>query len=163
MKTISILATTLPRLATPAFSDNRQWPLACDPGALNAPGKPHGILSDMRKLLFLLLPVVALAQSSPPPEGLRCPERTLVLFDFQKENAAKAKQVHDEHIAYMVSLMKAGKVLSAGPTEDGRAVMIFAMTDWAGVEAIIKKEPFTREGVMKMASHTVWRACEPEK
>jgi uncharacterized protein YciI len=117
----------------------------------------------MRKLLFLLVAVVARAQSPPPPEGLRCPERTLVLFDFQQENAAKAKQFHDEHLAYMVSLMKAGKVLSAGPTVDGRAVMIFAMTDWAEVEAILKKEPFTREGVMKMTSHTVWTACEAEK
>ena len=117
----------------------------------------------MRKLLFLLVPVVALAQSPPTPEGLRCPERTLVLFDFQQENAAKAKQVYDEHIAYMVSLMKAGKVLSAGPTVDGRALIIFAIRDWAEVEAIMKKEPFTREGVMKMTSHTVWRACEAEK
>lgn len=117
----------------------------------------------MRKLFLLLVPVVALAQSPPPAEGLRCPERTLVLFDFQKENAVKAKQVHDEHFAYMVSLMKAGKVLYAGPTVDDRGVIIFAMTDWAEVEAIIKKEPFTREGVMKMTSHTVWTACEAEK
>jgi len=24
----------------------------------------------------------------------------------------------------------------------------------------MKKEPFTREGIMRIASHTVWRACE---
>jgi hypothetical protein len=36
MKTILILVTTLPWLATAAFADNRQSPFACDRGALNA-------------------------------------------------------------------------------------------------------------------------------
>jgi hypothetical protein len=38
--------------------------------------------------------------------------------------------------------------------------MIFGTTDRAEIETIMKEEPFTREGIMTIASHTVWCACE---
>ena len=78
-------------------------------------------------------------------------------------NASKINDFYDEHLAYIVPLMKSGKVLSAGPTDDGRGVIVFATKDWSEAEAIMKKEPFTREGIMKIASHTVWHACEAAK
>ena len=43
-------------------------------------------ITKMSKLLFLIA-VAAVAQPTFPPAGMRCPERTLVVFDFVKENA----------------------------------------------------------------------------
>jgi uncharacterized protein YciI len=114
----------------------------------------------MRKLLFLLVAAVALAQRPWPPPGMKCPERTVALLQLDPANTPKINQFYDEHLAYIRPLMKSGKVISAGPTEDGGGVILFGTTDWAEAEAILKKETFTREGIMKVASHTVWRACE---
>jgi uncharacterized protein YciI len=116
----------------------------------------------MRKLLFLVA-AVALAQRPWPPPGMQCPERTFVLSEIDQANASKIGQFYEEHLAYILPFLKSGKVLSAGPTEDGRGILIFASKEWSEVEAIMKKEPFTREGVMKTVSHTVWRACEAAK
>ena len=113
----------------------------------------------MRKLLFLAA-AVAFAQRPWPPSGMKCPERTVAVLAIDPANAAKINQFYDEHLDYIRSFMKSGKVLSAGPTDDGGGVIIFGTTDWAEIETIMKKEPFTREGIMKIASHTVWRACE---
>ena len=66
-------------------------------------------------------------------------------------------------MAYIVPLMKSGRVVSSGPTADGRGVIVFATKEWSEAEAIMKNEPFTREGIMKIASHTVWNACEVAK
>lgn len=120
----------------------------------------------MRKFVFgllLLVSAAALAQRQWPPPGMACPERTIVLYDVQQDKVDKMQQFYEEHLAYVLPLMKSGKVVSAGPTQDGRGVLIFAGKDWAEIEAILKKEPFTREGVMKMTSHTVWNACEAAK
>jgi uncharacterized protein YciI len=122
----------------------------------------YGILTDMRKLLFLVA-AVALAQRPWPPPGMRCPERTLVITDLVQANASKINEFYDEHIAFLVPLLKSGKIISAGPTDDGRGVLLFGTKDWTEVEAILKKEPFTREGVMKIVSHSVWKACEAAK
>ena len=116
----------------------------------------------MRKMLFFLA-AVALAQRPFPPPGMRCPERTLVLFATQEANAAKAVQFYNEHILWLTAQMKAGKIVTGGPTLDGRGVMIFATKEWPEIEELLKKEPFLREGVMKIASHAVWMACETEK
>jgi uncharacterized protein len=123
----------------------------------------YGILAGMGKFLFLLFAVVALAQRPWPPPGMRCPERTLVLFEVVPANASKAGQFYNEHIAWLTAQMKAGKVVTGGPTADGRGVMVFAGKDWAEVEAALKNEPFGREGINKISSHTVWTACELEK
>ncbi len=111
----------------------------------------------MRKLLFLVA-AVALAQRPWPPPGLQCPERTLVITDIQQD-PSRINEFYDQHLAYIRPLMKSGKIISAGPTGDGRGVILFGTADWAEAEAIMKNEPFTREGIMKIASHTTWRAC----
>ena len=116
----------------------------------------------MRKLL-LFVAVAALAQESWPPSGMKCPERTLVLFEFAA-NAARAADFQKEHFAYVLELLKSGKVISAGPMADGRsAAMLFATKDWAEAEEMIKREPFNREGVLKVTSHGVWNACEASR
>jgi uncharacterized protein YciI len=116
----------------------------------------------MRKLLFLAA-AVALAQRPFPPPGMRCPERTLVIFDIVMENAGKANSVYDEHIEFLRTHMKAGTIVSGGPTVDGHGVILFSGTKWPEIEALLKKEPFMRDGVMKLAAHYGWRACEVEK
>jgi uncharacterized protein YciI len=116
----------------------------------------------MRKLLFLVA-AVAVAQRPWPPAGMRCPEHTLVIFDVVMENAGKANTVYDEHIEFLRTQMKSGAIVSGGPTLDGHGVIVFAGTKWPEIEELLKKEPFAREGVMKVAAHHVWRACEVER
>ena len=117
---------------------------------------------NMRKLL-LFVAIVAFAQAPWPPRGMQCPQRTLVLFEFTA-NAPKSADFSQEHFAYMLELMKPGKVISAGPMADGKsAAILFASKDWAEVEEMIKKEPFNREGVLKVTSHSVWNACEASR
>jgi uncharacterized protein YciI len=112
----------------------------------------------MRMIILLSLAAVALGQSSPP--GMRCPQRTLVLSEFG-ENAANSARFQAEHFEYMRGLMKSGKVTIAGPmTDNHTAAIVFATTDWAQVEQMLKKEPFHREGVLKVMKHMVWNACE---
>ena len=117
----------------------------------------------MRKLLLLVVAAVAFAQRAFPPPGMRCPERTLVIFDVVMENAGKADAVYDEHIAFLRTHMKSGSIVSGGPTTDGHGVILFSGAKWAEIEELLKKEPFARDGVMKVAGHHVWRACELEK
>jgi uncharacterized protein YciI len=117
---------------------------------------------SMRKLL-LFVGIVAFAQGPWPPPGMQCPQRTLVLFEFGA-NAARSADFQSEHFAYVLGLLKSGKVISAGPMADGRsAAILFATKDWAEAEALIKREPFNREGVLKVTSHSVWNACEASR
>jgi uncharacterized protein YciI len=112
------------------------------------------------RTLLILTGVVSLVQAQSPPAGMRCPQRTLVLSEFA-ENAANSGQFATEHFAYMRGLMKSGKVIAAGPMEDKHtAAVLFATKDWSEAEEMLKKEPFHREHVLKVASHSVWNACE---
>jgi uncharacterized protein YciI len=114
----------------------------------------------MRSLL-IFVSMVAFAQNSTSPPGMRCPERTLVFSEFG-ENAANAGQFRDEHLTYMAGLMKSGKVILAGPMDDHQsAAILFASKDWSEVDELLKKEPFHREHVLKVANHKTWTACEP--
>jgi uncharacterized protein YciI len=122
----------------------------------------YGILTGMRKLLFLVA-AAAFAQRPWPPPGMQCPQRILVIMELQQEGASKINELYDQHIAYLVPLLKSGKLVSAGPTADNRGILIFATKEWSEAEEILKEEPFTQAGVMKVASHTVWNACEAGK
>ncbi len=130
--------------------------ITVEPGKGDARGRYD---CKMRAILLLLnLVALALAQSSPP--GMRCPQRTLVLTEFG-ENAANAARFQAEHLDYMRGLMKSGKVIIAGPMADNRtAAILFATKDWAEAQEILDKEPFHREGVLKVVKHMVWNACE---
>lgn len=113
----------------------------------------------MRMLPFLIGGLLFALQWPPP--GMQCPRRTLVLFE-RGPNWEKASQVGPQHLAYILQQMKSGKIISGGPMEGGQpaAAMLFAAGDWSQVEAILNDEPFTHEGVLKIASHNVWNACE---
>lgn len=116
----------------------------------------------MRKLL-LFLATLALAQNAWPPPGMSCPQRTLVTFD-EGPNSDKAQGLFQQHIAYLSGQMKAGKVISAGPLAVGHsALMLFATKDWDEIQDILKNEPFTQAGVIKVVRHDVWNACEVAK
>jgi hypothetical protein len=80
----------------------------------------------------------------------------------------------DEHSAYQLTQMKAGKIVAEGaldsaltPPSSGKvangAAATFTSTNWSEVEEIIKQDPYYRAGVASVASHNVWNACEPEK
>lgn len=113
----------------------------------------------MRRIL-ILVSMVAFAQGPRPPAGMRCPQRTLVLSEFG-EHAANSAQFYEEHLNYMRALMKSGKVIFAGPmTDNHSAAILFATKDWTEAEEMLKKEPFHREGVLRIKSHSVWNACE---
>jgi len=114
---------------------------------------------SMRKVLFLFTGLL-LAQGSWPPPGMQCPQRTLVTWETGA-NWDKRQQFAQAHLEYMLRQMKSGAVISAGPMAGlPKAAGLFASSDWAQVETILKDEPFTREGVLKVAEHAVWNACE---
>ena len=118
-----------------------------------------------------ILALAALAQQKErrPPPGLRCPQRTLVLFDV--DWSSFKPDMFKEHAAYLLTQMKAGKIVSAGameiePPASGKvpngAAATFTSTNWSEVEEIIKQDPYYG-GVATIASHNVWNVCEPEK
>jgi len=112
----------------------------------------------MKKMCFLIA-VAALAQDHGPPPGMRCVPRTIVTYNFVESD--KLAQFRPQHMAYILSLLKSGKLLMAGPMETGQTVTgVFATSNWADIESMMKDEPFTREGLLKVASHEVWNACE---
>jgi len=78
-------------------------------------------------------------------------------------NAARSKEFYQQHIGYVLRHLNSGKILAAGPTDGHTAIMLLATRDWREAEGILKDEPFTREGVLKIASHYVWNACEAAK
>jgi len=76
-------------------------------------------------------------------------------------NAANQAKFAQEHLSYMLGLMKSGKIISAGPMSDNHtAAILFATKDWAEAEEMLKNEPFHREHVLKVTSHSIWNACE---
>jgi hypothetical protein len=111
---------------------------------------------------FVVFLAVALAQRKwPTPPGMRCRDRTLVLYEIQAANAGKISGLFDEHLAYSLKHLRAGDVVRLGISDSGAAA-VFTNTQWSEVEAIINQDPYIREGVAVVASHTVWHACEAE-
>ena len=112
---------------------------------------------------LVLFVAVALAQRSwPTPPGMRCPDRTLVLYEIQAANAGKMNGLFNEHLAYSLKHLRARDIVNLGISDTGAAA-VFASTNWSEVDAIINQDPYIREGVAVVASHTVWHACEAEK
>ena len=112
------------------------------------------------RILALLIGTLVLAQHQWPPPGMNCPQRTLVLFE-EGPNAGKSKDLFPQHVAYLLPLLKSGKLISVGPmAKEQSAAGIFASTDWSEIENLLKDEPYTQAGVLKVAHHSVWNACE---
>jgi uncharacterized protein YciI len=117
----------------------------------------------MQTLLLFLAAFFLVAQNPFPPPGMNCPQRTLVTFE-EGPSSDKAQQLFQQHISYLSGQMKAGKVISAGPLAAGHtALILFATKDWDEIQEILKNEPFTQAGVIKVVRHDVWNACEVAK
>lgn len=115
----------------------------------------------MQTLLLFLATLVA--QNPWPPPGMSCPQRTLVMFD-EGPNSDKGPQLFQQHVSYLLDQMKSGKIISAGPMAAGHsALIIFATKDWDEIQNILQSEPYTQAGVIKIAHHDLWNACEIAK
>jgi uncharacterized protein YciI len=102
--------------------------------------------------------VVKAADGFPP--GLTCPERTVVIFR-SGPNPDQAASLFHAHLAFTISQLRAGTLLSAGPFSGAEGgVMIFRDKDWNAVQRILVDEPFTKGGVFVIDRHRVWNACE---
>ncbi|HZU29069.1 MAG TPA: YciI family protein [Bryobacteraceae bacterium] len=116
----------------------------------------------MYRLCCLLIAATAMAQHAWPPPGMKCPQRTLVMLEFTPDQA-KVQQFYDEHVTWVASAMRAGKIISAGPMADGRTgALLAASSEWNEVEGMLKAEPFVREGLIRVTSHWTWNACEAD-
>jgi hypothetical protein len=105
---------------------------------------------------------VAWQRTWPTPPGMRCPNRTLVVYEIQGANAGKISALYAEHLTYSLKHLRAGSIVNLGISDTGAAA-VFSSTEWPEVEGIIHQDPYVREGVAAVASHTVWHACEAEK
>jgi uncharacterized protein YciI len=101
------------------------------------------------------------AADSPP--GLACSQRTIVVFK-NGQNPERAGSLFSAHLAFTISQLRAGTLISAGPFDgvEGGA-MIFRDSDWHVVEHLLRDEPFTKGGVFAIDRHMVWNACELAK
>lgn len=113
----------------------------------------------MRIFCFLLASIV-LARAQNTPSDMHCHQRTLVLF-VTGPNKDKQKDLVQLHMDYMKRQMRAGKIIAAGPLNgDEGAAAVFTSSDWPEVQGILNDEPFTKAGVIKVADHKVWNACQ---
>jgi uncharacterized protein len=113
----------------------------------------------MRKVLFLFGTIV-FAQQMPNPPGMQCHERTLVLF-AEGSAVGNRKDLTSAHLDYIRRQMREGKIIAGGPFVDNQgAAMVFGSSNWAEVEGILKDEPYTKAGVIRVAEHKEWTACE---
>ena len=122
----------------------------------------------MRTLVLTVLAVFCAASTAVkaadwPPPGLTCPQRTVVVFK-SGPNPDQVASLYSAHLAFIISHLRAGTLLSAGPFSEAEGgVMIFRNKDWNAIEQILVGEPFTKGGVFAIARHMVWNACELAK
>lgn len=113
----------------------------------------------MRLVCFLFVAIL-FAQRAPAPPGMQCHQRTLVLF-APGPNIDKQKDLTAAHFDYMRQQMRTAKIIAAGPFGGNEgAAIVFGSSDWAEVQDILKNEPYTNGGVIKVAEHRTWTACE---
>ena len=112
----------------------------------------------MRILCFLFAGLI-FAQEPTTPPGMECRARTLVLF--VPGPGRETKDLTAAHFSYMGQQMRAGKIIAAGPLggKEGAAI-VFASDKWDEVQDILRDEPFTRAGVIKVSEHNTWTACQ---
>src|ERR1017187_10366039 len=119
----------------------------------------------MKLLISTVLAVVCVASTAAkaagwPPPGLTCSQRTLVVFKTGPK-PDQAPTLYSAHLAFIVSHLRTGDILTAGPFNEAEGgAIIFRNNDWSAVEQILAGEPFTNVGVLAIARHVVWYACE---
>ena len=82
----------------------------------------------------------------------------MVVFD-DGPAAAKAKSLFSAHIAFVTARLKAGEILAMGPSDTGGGLAVFQAPSWDAARKILADEPFTRNGVLKIARHFTWTGC----
>ena len=113
----------------------------------------------MRILCFLFTGIL-FGQQPPTPPGMECHARTLVLF-APGPNRDKEKELIADHLNYLRQQMRAGTIITAGPFGGSEgAAIVFASDKWDEVERILREEPFTQAGVIRMSEHNTWTACQ---
>lgn len=93
-----------------------------------------------------------------PPPGLSCPAHLVVLFE-NGPAADKAKRLYAAHIAFVTAHLKSGDILAMGPSDSGGGLAVFGGSDWKAARQILADEPFTKNGVLKIARHFTWTGC----
>jgi hypothetical protein len=103
------------------------------------------------------------AQAAPaedwPPPGLSCPSHLVVLFE-DGPAVDKGKLLFPAHIAFVTARLKSGDILSMGPSDSGGGMAVFRTSNWDAAGQILADEPFTKNGVLKIARHFTWTGCE---
>ena len=75
-----------------------------------------------------------------------------IIFWLPKEAAGDRRAVHPDHIAYVKSLEKEGRLLQAGPflgddgKPDGRGMFILRVNSREEAEAVAQADPYFRAG-----------------
>jgi uncharacterized protein YciI len=73
--------------------------------------------------------------------------------------ADKAKPLFPAHIAFVTAHLKTGEILLMGPSDTGGGLAVFQATSWEAARHILADEPFTKNGVLKIAQHFTWTGC----
>src|ERR1700761_871280 len=109
--------------------------------------------------LYILLCAAGKAPAADwPPPGLSCPPHLVVVFE-DGPATGKAKPLFPAHIAFVTAHLKTGDILSMGPSDGGGGLAVFQSSDWDAARRILADEPFTKNGVLKVARHFIWTGC----
>jgi uncharacterized protein YciI len=71
----------------------------------------------------------------------------------------KAQRLFPDHIAFVTAHLKTGELLSMGPSDTGGGLAVFQAAGWETARRILADEPFTKNGVLKIAQHFTWTGC----
>jgi uncharacterized protein YciI len=89
--------------------------------------------------------------------GLDC-QKKMVAYYSAGPNESQAQQVAPKHLEFVAAGLKKGTLLEAGPVDGGGGMLVLNFTESADAEALIKEDPFVKEGVVKYRING-WRRC----
>ncbi|RXT05781.1 YciI family protein [Ammoniphilus sp. CFH 90114] len=70
----------------------------------------------------------------------------------------KDKEIREEHIAYLNTLIEQGKILAKGPFTDGSGGLIIFLADsWEEAESLADQDPVVKENTREMTLRE-WRS-----
>ncbi|WP_161141831.1 YciI family protein [Propylenella binzhouense] len=94
--------------------------------------------------------------------------RLYMVFMEPREGAGDRSAIRGEHFAFVNALEHSGRLVAGGPLVDeasgkvlGRGVFILRGASLGEVEAIMREEPFHRNGFRDIVVHA-WRLAEGE-
>jgi len=84
------------------------------------------------------------------------------VLEYRYADPEARARARPEHLAYMTRLHDAGKVLLAGPFEDGSgAMVIFHVSDEAEARRLVEEDPYTKAGVSTDVRLRQWNVVIP--